>query len=142
MRWYEAFAGWLERRGRKRVIPDHVVPDRPYLDRYYILGMQGHRWGAIVLHRFHCSDEATLHSHPWPWLSVVLSGGYYEHTAKGRKWRRVGSVAIRSGLSSHRVELKLGRTVWTLFIMGPRIHDWFFRVGGRWVPHAKHLGIK
>jgi hypothetical protein len=117
---------------------DHLNPDEPYLERYYILGRQGHQACALVLHHFLKSDDDKLHTHPWPWFSMVLAGGYWEHTFAGRHWRRPGSIAIRGPLSAHRVELGPFAT-WTLFGMGPRVHDWFFRVGNQWVSHLEHL---
>jgi hypothetical protein len=143
MPWYERLAHWLARRGRMRLIMDHQQPLEPYLARFYLLGNRWHRWFTVVLHRFMRGDRDGLHTHPWPFLTLILSGGYWETLPSGRYWRRPGHISVRGPLSCHRVELDPSRgPVWTLFIMGPRVHSWGFFLENprRWVDHRKHLG--
>jgi len=54
---------------------------RPYLTRWHLF-----RFGeqaALMLHRFHCSDEdRALHDHPWPFITLILRGGYIEYAER------------------------------------------------------------
>lgn len=82
--------------------------DEPYLIRRYIVPRN--KFLNIYLHKFMRSDDdRALHDHPWPWMSIVLKGGYWEHRPDqlitSRSWRRPGSVALRGAGSPHRVEL-------------------------------------
>lgn len=37
------------------------------------------RWFSVYLHEFLRSDhDRCLHDHPWPFLSIILAGGYHE----------------------------------------------------------------
>lgn len=124
-----------------RVIPDRDNPERPYITRHYLAGGPAHRWFAICLHQIHCGDPADLHDHPAAYVSLILSGGYWEQTPEGRFRRKPGHLRFRSGRSLHRLQLdpKAGE-VWTLFIMFRRTRNWGFRTRGGWVPHEKYLG--
>lgn len=148
----EKLADYLEKRGKGRVIYDRVDTD-PYLIRYYVIP----RWLTfglfrVVIHKFLRSDSPDdgVHDHPWPYISVVLKGGYYEWLAHPRKqgefwcsWRGPGSVIFARATRRHRVELKTENhwfnnhtgerrpvPAWTLFVMGPRRRTWYFYVEG------------
>ncbi len=161
MPWYERLAQRLRASGRFWDIQDHDdesanrSESRDYLSRYYLVpGRRGHdgrrchedrlwSFANIVLHQFHRSDGDGYHTHPWHfWISIVLAVGYWEITPSGRRWRRPGTIAFRSGLSCHRVELDPTKPKpWTIFIMGPKWITWGFFLSGvrRWVPYWLHL---
>ncbi len=86
------------------------------------------RFFSVYLHRFMASDQAECaHDHPWPFVSLVLSGGYVEEvwpdggSAAAEHVRRgLLSLASRDALHCHRVvACRPGRT-WTLVLTGPR----------------------
>lgn len=55
----------------------------PYLIRWTILGFGlDSSWFSIKVHNILISDEECLHNHPWAFISIILKGGYTEHT----KW--------------------------------------------------------
>lgn len=137
-RWFERLGAWLETRGLMRVIPDHLNPDRDYLQRYYLIGGPRHRWFTLCLHKILVSDDDGLHDHPFCYASFILDGSYVEHTPKGSFLRRPGSFRFRSSRSFHRLELK-SKCVWSLFFMGPRTRGWGFLTKRGWVPHQIHL---
>src|SRR5881392_3402104 len=61
--------------------PDFTVgsPDRPYLQRWWLLPRNPVL--NVYLHQFlRDDDDRALHDHPWDWCSVLLKGGYCEHT--------------------------------------------------------------
>lgn len=104
-----------------------------YLTRWTLAGTRFHGTGrAVFLHRFHRSDDDdALHDHPWPFASVILAGGYYEHTADrrgkvGRRWYGPGRVLTRTAEHRHRVELPAGADCWTLVFRGAKVKSWSF----------------
>lgn len=52
----------------------------PYLDRLVIFRCN---WFSVFLHIFRDGDDECMHDHPWPFVSVILRGGYWEHTDPG-----------------------------------------------------------
>ena len=114
---------------RRRIIWSCQADRGPLLTRYSLV--ESRRLG-IYLHRLHVSDEdRALHDHPWSFLSWLIGGGYYEHTAEGRFWRRRFSLLWRPAEWRHRLELR--RPTWTLVIRGSRRRRWGFVIAGRWV---------
>lgn len=143
MKWYERLAEWATARGRSRTIPDRDNPSLPYIFRHYILFKRRswtQRWlGNVVLHQLMASDPASLHDHPWPYITIILAGGYWEHTPKGRFWRKPGTILVRRATSLHRLEMDPDAgPVWTLFITGPKFRGWGFASATGWVPHEEY----
>lgn len=111
----------------------------------------GDGWG-VYLHRLAGSDGDGAHDHPWPFVSVVLWGGYWETTtAHGRTdpaaplMRRrygPGRILLRPADRLHRVDVPPGRTCWTLFVFGRHrgtpTRFWCPRIG--WVPWRPGIG--
>lgn len=139
----------LDRLGRKRIVMDRVE-NEPYLERYYLFLRERNRFPFnIFLHKFLKSDPDDVHDHPWPFLTVILRGGYWEWTpqfdAEGRKtgeiarWCRPGSVRWASANQYHRVELDPDVTCWTLFMPGVKQRDWGFLVRNQWVQWEEYL---
>lgn len=88
---------------------------------------------CIRVHEILRSDNGTdPHDHPWPYLSIVLKGGYVEYrfndeceiTSAGK--HGVGSVLLRRARSLHLLVVEPGKTCTTLFIMGPKSQSWGF----------------
>ena len=130
---------FLEKIGRKRVIYDRLE-NEPYLIRYYLF-LKDRKWFPfnIFLHKFMKGDPDELHEHPWPYATLILKGGYWEVTPKGKYWRGPGSFRIAGPKSLHRVELEEGIHAWTLFIPGPKKREWGFIVNGKWMQHEKYF---
>jgi hypothetical protein len=130
----------LEKLGRKRVIMDRLS-NEPYLTRYYLF-LKERKWFPfnIFLHNFHKGDPDDLHDHPWPYFTIILKGGYWEHLETGeRKWRSPGQGRIAGSRSLHRIELEPGVDCWTLFIPGPQLREWGFIDKGEWKQHEQYL---
>lgn len=136
------FLNWLESIGRKRVIMDRHE-NEPYLTRYYLF-LKDRKWFPfnIFLHNFHKGDLDDLHDHPWPFITFIIKGGYWEHTPDGKFWRGAGTIRFAGCHSLHRVELEPGVDVWTIFIPGPKLRDWGFLRKGEWVQHEQYLKEK
>ena len=141
-----------------RRAPDFVIgpPENPYMHRWFVIPRN--RIFNVYLHKFlRDDDDRALHDHPWPSVSLVLKGGYYEQT-KGpdgsfeRRWFGPGNVIFRGPRYAHRVELGRryvgGFTLedvvpcWTLFVTGPRVREWGFHCPKRWVPWTEFVDQK
>lgn len=127
-----------------RIPPDENVP--AYMHRWWRIPRNAffNIYYHIVLRG---DDDRALHDHPWWNFSIVLEGGYYEHTIDAggvnkRIWYGPGSVRFRrAGTFAHRLELhRYGGTsegdempVKTIFITGPVLRRWGFHHPFRWV---------
>lgn len=115
-----------------------------------------HRWrlietplGGVMVHRHQGPDPGrVLHDHPWPFVSIVLRGGYVEevaearlaplladiadtHPAPGRyyglrEWRRARTVHVMPLTHAHRIVALLRKPTWTLVLHGRRRRAWGF----------------
>lgn len=105
------------------------TPDgQEYLRRYFILES---KWLRIYLHRIGASDaDPCMHDHPWWFVSIILRGGYLEHTPRGILRRRPGNVAYHPLGWLHRLELSA--PAWTLLIGGPVERQWGFMTPSGW----------
>ena len=145
---FRRFLNWLEQHDRKRVILDRQG-ESPYLERYYIfIKDRVHCPFNIFLHKFLRSDSDDLHDHPWPYMTIVLKGGYWEWIPKTawnpitgydiiigeqRLWRGPGHFRLCKATSLHRIELNPDVSdCWTLFIPGKRKREWGFLTHRNW----------
>ena len=132
----------LNKMGRKRIVYDRYKKE-PYLERYYLFLKERKRFPFnIFLHKFLKGDSDDLHDHPWSYFTLVLKGGYIEHTPKGTFWRSPGHFRICTANSYHRIELKPDVYCWTLFIPGRKQKEWGFLDNGNWVQSDVYLKEK
>ncbi len=133
---------WLLYRHRRYTgsrVPDLAIGpsgDR-YLKRWWRIARNAwfnNYWHIIC----RSDDDRALHDHPWINLSIVLEGGYWEHTiAAGgihhKVFRAPGSVRLRwAGKIAHRLELA-GYPARTIFFTGPIVRRWGFHHPECWV---------
>ncbi len=137
----------LEKLGRKRIIYDRDGLN-PYLIRYYLLFPDklteeetAHPLPFnLMLHYICLSDPDDFHDHPWWYATLILKGGYWEITPKGRFWRGPGHFRVRSPHSLHRIEISSHtQGSWSLFVRGPRLRNWGFIQAGQWLDHKTYL---
>ncbi|MGH7744299.1 MAG: hypothetical protein ACREQ5_05685 [Candidatus Dormibacteria bacterium] len=154
----------LEEHDRKAIIMDRDNITE-YLQRYYLLwpdSVKRERKDItfnVMLHRFMRSDDPVFHSHPWNWYkTIILKGGYYQHTPWGTKWFGPGRVNhvdcenyrhvhddIKWPLvpaNLHWLEVPEPGATWTLFIRGKTTHGWGFVSDlrtGQLIPHQEYL---
>jgi hypothetical protein len=108
-----------------------------YMERFWLLPYS--RWrpfAARVHHILRSDDDRAFHDHPWPYLTIVLRGGYTEvrplfsdsgiYIGTTSRWHGPGSILFRRAKSWHRLELPAGETAWTLFVSGPKSQSWGF----------------
>lgn len=124
---------------RYRLIPDRRSGE-DYLHRYYLFLKDRKRFPFnLTLHKIVKSDDPIYHDHPWSYLTIILKGGYWEHTpvfdSEGKiivdiqNWRGPGSIIIRKAGSYHWLEMdpEVGPAT-TLFFMGPQQREWGFLI--------------
>ena len=119
---------FLERLGRKKLVYDRGSshPDyknaKPWMNRYYLLFRNRPKWFPfnIIIHEMLDDDHGEgVHSHLCPYITLVLSAGYWETLKDGKHWRTPGYIGFRSANNLHRVDLKPNTKPLTLFIPGP-----------------------
>jgi hypothetical protein len=106
--------------------PDYDHPERNYLTRWRIVQTP---WFGLYVHRIDGPDpRSTLHDHPWPFVTLVLKGGYAEDLGvratrggpitrrRPRAWRR-GSIHRMRKTDAHTIT---SVTTWTLVLTGRR----------------------
>lgn len=106
----------------------------PLLVRYVVFRCAA--FGIFVHHLMRSDHDRALHDHPWPFVSIVLRGGYcelHDQTLDGSTfclWHGPGSVLVRPAEWRHR--FGLSRPAWTLVIVGRRQRRWGFFAPGGW----------
>ena len=163
----ERMVDWLIDRAGRTPYEYLIHPDgTPYMGRYWLMPMSllvpgdcGYGYElvnkhlpAIRLHHIQSADvDRELHSHPWPFLSRVLRGGYAEQrpvypqptfykTLRGSweeqtyvTWRQPGSWAFRWSGDRHRIS-DVKKDTWTLVLTGPRCNQWGFATMDGFIP--------
>lgn len=117
----------------------------PLLVRYILFRCAA--FGIFVHHMLRSDHDRALHDPPWPFVSVVLRGGYYEvhdqtlQRTETTRWHKPGSVLVRPAEWRHRFLLESKPIVyglktwwwgyapaWTLVFVGRRCRRWGFFV--------------
>ena len=132
-----------------------------YMERYWLRQPVGFaendrsRTGiGARVHRILRSDsERHLHDHPWPSISIILRGGYWEilpamqaqHPSLDqycwrRVWRGPGSIVFRRAHHRHRIEIPDDTDSWSLFVMGRYTKQWGFYTNDGFVYWRTYLG--
>lgn len=141
--------------GRYRLILDRQSHEQ-YMHRYYLLHKDRVNFPFnILLHKIVRSDDPIYHDHPWSYITVVLKGGYWEHTpeidtngnitAHRVIWRGPGSIISRKAHEFHWLELDKNQPAITLFIPGKRVREWGFlkydvaNNNHDWIKHSEYL---
>ena len=136
----------------------------PYLVRFTFLRTP---WFQILFHKFLISDDDCLHDHPWPFITCLLRGGYYEwsvlkeqtppvdmgnvvavkvgydgHLHVKRKYK-AGSILYRPATYKHRVELIQGTPAYSMVLTTKPVRPWGFWSKTGFVPRKEHhAGIR
>lgn len=116
--------------------------------------------GRLYLHKFYRGDEDPhLHNHPWPFVSFILTRGYWEETLwkpgdkykrgdlptegadgewRKRRFHRRWSVLKRPAAWTHRVVLKDVKPVWTIVKTGVKEQSWGFWMKSKFCPWRQY----
>lgn len=99
--------------------------DVDYLARHHLSD-------TVRFHHFLADDpQPDLHDHPWDYTTLLLTGGYREHTADGAVDHWAPTALRRIAEHAHRVEL-LDGPMWTLIATGPTRRRWGFHTPTGW----------
>lgn len=104
-----------------------------------------------VHHILRSDDDRAFHDHPWPYLTIILKGGYWEiqpcfssgiYQGDTKAWRGAGSILLRKANSWHRLEVEPNIDCWTLFSTGKYKQSWGFLVSPKAKVHYREfLGL-
>lgn len=113
--------------------PDMVigVGELPYLVRWW-LWPKNRAANAYYHIIFRSDDDRALHDHPWPNISIVLEGGYFEVLPDRTVWRGPGDIVARRARQAHRIVVPDGTVTHTLFLTGPHVREWGFHCPQGW----------
>ena len=120
---------------RKTVI-ESERPGNPLMIRYILFRCAA--WGLYVHHFLRSDYDRALHDHPWPFLAIILKGGYQEvhdqtiDLSVITETRHPGQVLLRPAEWRHRIVLEAGRTSWSLVLVGRRARRWGFFTESGW----------
>lgn len=136
---------------RYRIIPDRLTGE-DYMHRYYLFMKDRESFPFnVTLHKIVKSDEPIYHDHPWNYMTIVLKGGYWEHTPvfddygnvlkDNVCWRGPGSIIKRKASEFHWLEIDedIGYAT-TLFFMGQKVREWgFLSDSNTWIHYEDFL---
>lgn len=109
--------------------------DNPvYLIRYSLFTCP---WFAIKLHKIMLSDDDCMHDHPWSFISIILRGGYVEHTPAAKRLYGAGSILYRPAPSVHKLEIF--QPAITLVITFRRKREWGFYTFNGWTVWHRYI---
>ena len=125
----------LRSRFTPRRPPDEVIGgiENPYMLRWCVLPKN--RWFNFYIHlMLRSDDDRAYHDHPWPSLSFMMQGWYWEDFPDlPSKRYSAGDAIFREAKHAHM--LRMYEPVVTWFFTGPRVRDWgFILFDGSWMP--------
>ena len=98
----------------------------PFFTKWHLHGLPF----AAVLHRFTEPDHGDFHSHPWPFRSFILSGGYVELVldvgtgAQRTVEHKPGDSFLVAAEHVHRILALPAGECWTLIQpQGPKVQE-------------------
>ena len=126
--------------------PDFAIGDM--FNRWHLTPCEESK-PALYIHHLKGVDHRTLHSHPWPFIGIIISGEYEETLsqpngdldARFELWshrRSAGGNALyRAASVAHRLD-PIGE-VWTVVVRGPKDSEWGFLCPEGWHPWSHYL---
>lgn len=105
--------------------------------------VDGRQLENAYVHRFiRSDDDRALHDHPWPWVTMLLDGCYWEHLPADpndpagptkRERRSPGDIVVRRDAARpHRIEIDERCPVTTLFLTAEKTREWGFWCSQGW----------
>lgn len=138
--------GWPYEVETERTVTDGTGPVNGFRPIARLLQFFG---VAIRVHEILRSDVGCdPHDHPWPYLTIILKGGYWERrydadgSLQSTEWHGPGSIIYRPANSWHMLVLFADQPATTLFITGKKAQRWGFNVGGEKVDCRTYLDAK
>lgn len=128
--------------------PDFYIGGKedPYLIRWWVIPRN--KWFNLYLHKIIKSDrDEALHDHPWINLSILVRGRYEEITIRAGGVENIapldeGEVRFRPPSAAHRLVVREGDPVITLFFTGPVWRHWGFHCPKGWRHWKDFVGFR
>jgi hypothetical protein len=100
-------------------------------------------WLSLYIHRIYEADhDPHLHSHPWPFWTMILSGSYWERTDWGLAHRDFLNSKSGGYDYFHKIESIISGPVTSIMIVGRRRDDWYYKVDGQLVRFDQYRSSK
>lgn len=112
--------------------------NQPYIKRWRLLETP---WFSVFVHHILRSDtDRDLHTHPWKFTSFLLKGSYVEelNDPSNKIEHSAPCIIKRKPSDAHRITLKDGKPVWTLFFVGKKTNEWGFNTSAGWVHNKEY----
>lgn len=134
-------AAQITRRSETRKLPPVQIrwreklglPDCPYVIRWLIETPIG---SIRIHHWLGPDDDRAFHDHPWWFVTLILKGGYTDHSPNGTEYLKFGNIRYRPALHRHTV-IPDPKGAWTLLITGQKTRDWGFWWANKFVKANK-----
>lgn len=105
------------------------IPESPYLRRW-VLPIPIVGW-SFRLHNWLSDDDVdATHDHPAWFVTLVLNGGYRDHSEGAEDWLWRGCLRFRGARHTHAV-LDVRPRTWTVCLFGREYRRWSFFPAGR-----------
>ena len=100
-------------------------------------------WLSLYIHRIYEADkDPHLHSHPWPFWTMILSGSYWERTEKGFIFRAAWNMKTGGYDYFHKIDKIVDGPVTSIMLVGRRRDDWYYKVEGQLVRFDQYRNDK
>ena len=94
---------------------------------------------AVYIHKIYRPDaDKHLHTHPWNFWTIVLSGSYKELTVNGSTVKAEGTVGSGDRSFVHKIEEIVRGPITTLFITWGKSQPWGYLVNGEIVEQSEY----
>jgi hypothetical protein len=102
------------------------------------------KWFNIYFHAIHKHDEDQhLHSHPWNFFVICLSGFYLERLVDREKFVGPLTMRYRDHRDYHKIEKLYSNTIYTLVLTGKKQpEEWGYLVNGQKIDHVTYRQLK
>jgi hypothetical protein len=127
-------------------IMDATYPDQVYLRRWRLIQMP--LFGLYIHHIFLPDKDRDPHDHPWPFVTMILRGGYDERVYENPD-RALTHLKIWDQFSVHRFRtswahqiLTIRPNTFTLVLTGRRRRVWGFWTDEGWVRWQDYNALK
>jgi hypothetical protein len=93
-------------------------------------------WFRVYLHKLDAPRwHPQCHDHPWDFIAILLSGGYWEQiTGKNKNrgqhvggkvyWRKPGTILYRPANFAHNVVTQIGVPNWSIVFVTNKKREW------------------
>ncbi len=113
---------WFERLLRK-VFPHREIGWEDIGEKFTRFTLLYTPWFRLYLHKLEAPRaHLSCHDHPWNFIALLLSGGYWELQDHSWCWRRPGNILLRPARTRHNVVTN--GVSWSVILTGRKFRSW------------------